>query len=135
MGMGHGMPGKAEGPASGTLAVVIATPDSLATSGTSLEVVSRWLADPSGPLVSALVPDMARDIGVSRLPRDPRDFLEIRVEAEVGDGDLRLAISWRLRDAAILVEQEAHRRIALVGPYIATGRRPLVRLGVIADRA
>jgi predicted Zn-dependent peptidase len=84
MGMGHGMPGKAQGPAGGTLAVVMAVPDALAASSTSLEIMSRWLADPSGPLVSALAPEMARDIGVTRLPRDPRDFLEIRVEAEVG---------------------------------------------------
>jgi hypothetical protein len=84
MGMGHGMPGKAQGPAGGTLAVVMAAPDSLAASSTSLEVVSRWLADPSGPLVSSLVPGLARNLSVSRLPREPRDFLEIRVEAEIG---------------------------------------------------
>lgn len=84
MGMGHGMPDTAQGPTGGTLSVVIAAPDSLAISGTSLEVVSKWLAGPAGPLVSALVPEMAREIGVSRLPREPRDFLEIRVEAELG---------------------------------------------------
>jgi len=84
MGMGHGMPGKAQGPAGGTLAVVIAVPDTLATAGTSLEVISRWLADPSGPLATSLVPDLARDLSVVRLPREPRDFLEIRVEAEIG---------------------------------------------------
>jgi zinc protease len=84
MGMGHGMPGKAQGPAGGTLAVVIAVPDALAASGTSLEVISRWLADPSGPLATSLVPDLARDLSVVRLPREPRDFLEIRVEAEIG---------------------------------------------------
>ncbi len=84
MGMGHGMPGKAQGPAGGTLAVVIAVPDTLAASGTSLEVISRWLADPSGPLATSLVPDLARDLSVVRLPREPRDFLEIRVEAEIG---------------------------------------------------
>lgn len=84
MGMGHGMPGKAQGPAGGTLAVVVAAPDAVAASSTSLEVLSRWLADPSGPLVSVLVPGLARDLSVSRLPREPRDFLEIRVEAEVG---------------------------------------------------
>jgi hypothetical protein len=84
MGMGHGMPGKTQGPAGGTLAVVIAATDALAASGTSLEVLSRWLADPSGPLVSTLVPDLARDISVVRQPREPRDFLEFRVEAEIG---------------------------------------------------
>jgi predicted Zn-dependent peptidase len=84
MGMGHGMPTKVQGPAGGTLAVVIAAPDSLAESGTSLEVLSRWLADPSGPLVSSLVPDLARALSVVRLPREPRDFIEIRVEAGVG---------------------------------------------------
>jgi predicted Zn-dependent peptidase len=84
MGMGHGMHGKAQGPAGGTLAVVIAAPDSLATSGTSLEVLARWLADPSGPLATTLVPDLARNLSVVRLPREPRDFLEIRVEAEIG---------------------------------------------------
>ena len=84
MGMGHGGHGKAQGPAGGTLAVVIAAPDALATSGTSLEVLSRWLADPSGPLVPFLVPELARDLSVVRLPREPRDFVEIRVEAEIG---------------------------------------------------
>ena len=84
MGMGHGMPGKAQGPGGGTLAVVIAAPDALATSGTSLEVLSRWLADPAGPLAAALVPGLARDLSVVRLPREPRDFLEIRIEAEIG---------------------------------------------------
>jgi len=84
MGMGHGMPGKAQGPAGGTLAVVIAVPDTLATSATSLEVLSRWLADPSGPLVPFLVPELARDLSVVRLPREPRDLVEIRVEAEIG---------------------------------------------------
>jgi predicted Zn-dependent peptidase len=83
-GMGHGMPGSTQGPAGGTLAAVIAAPDALAKSGTSLEVISRWLADPTGPLASALVPDLARDLSVARLPREPRDFLEIRVEAELG---------------------------------------------------
>ncbi len=84
MGMGHGMPSTAQEPAGGTLAVVIAAPDSLAISGTSLEVLARWLADPAGPLVSTLVPDLARDLSVARLPREPRDFIEIRVEAEIG---------------------------------------------------
>jgi predicted Zn-dependent peptidase len=84
MGMGHGMPGKAQGPAGGTLVVVIAAPDALAMSSTSLEVLSRWLAGPSGLLVSNLAPGLARDLSVVRLPREPRDFLEIRVEAEVG---------------------------------------------------
>ena len=83
-GMGHGMPGSNQRPAGGTLAVVIAAPDALATSGTSLEVLSRWLADPSGPLASVLVPDLARELSVVRLPREPRDFLEIRLEAELG---------------------------------------------------
>jgi predicted Zn-dependent peptidase len=84
MGMGHGMAGKAQGPSGGTLAVVIASPDALATSGTSLEVLSRWMADPSGPLFPTLVPDLARDLSVVRLPREPRDLLEIQVEAEIG---------------------------------------------------
>ena len=84
MGMGHGMPGKAQGPAGGTLAVVIAAPDSIAKSSTSLEVVARWLGHPSGPLASALGPEWFRELSVSRLPREPRDFLEIRVDAVVG---------------------------------------------------
>ena len=84
MGMGHGMPAKTEGPAGGTLAVVIAAPDSLSESGTSLEVLSRWLADPSGPLVASLGPDLVRDLSVVRLPRVPRDFIEVRIEAGIG---------------------------------------------------
>ena len=78
------MPNRTEGPSGGTLAVVIAAPDSLAESGTSLEVLSKWLADSSGPLVSSLVPNLARDLSVARLPREPRDFIEIRAEARVG---------------------------------------------------
>jgi predicted Zn-dependent peptidase len=83
-GMGHGMPGSATGPAGGTLKVVIAAPDSLAVSSTSLEVVARWLGHTSGPLTSALGPEWAKDLNVARLPREPRDLLEIRVEAGVG---------------------------------------------------
>jgi predicted Zn-dependent peptidase len=84
MGMGHGMGGKMEGPAGGTLAVVIAAPDELAESGTSLELVARWLSDPAGPLASALVPGLAQSVNVTRQPRVPRDLLEIRVEAKIG---------------------------------------------------
>lgn len=84
MGMGHGMPGKVQGPTGGTLSIVIAAPESLASSSTSLEVVAMWLGHPSGPLSSALGPDWVGDINVARLPREPRDFLEIRVEAVVG---------------------------------------------------
>jgi predicted Zn-dependent peptidase len=81
---GHGMPGGTKGHPGGTLALVIAAPDALSTSGTALEIISRWLGDPSGPLVPVLVPELASDVGVSRLPRTPRDFLEIRIEAQVG---------------------------------------------------
>jgi predicted Zn-dependent peptidase len=148
MGMGHGMPGKAQGPAGGTLAVVMATPDSIATSGTSLEVLSRWLADPSGPLASALVPGMARDISVSRLPREPRELLEIRVEAEVGvDPEELLALLLGALDGAsvgptdaevsaiqrawegerALNDQRLHYAAVFYGEALASGR------GVLAE--
>lgn len=84
MGMGHGMPGKDAGPAGGTLDLVVAAPDSLARSATSLELVSRWLTDSSGPLAAALIPELARSVSVTRLPREPRDLVEVRIEAAVG---------------------------------------------------
>jgi predicted Zn-dependent peptidase len=84
MGMGHGMHSMAKGPDGGTLAVVVAAPDELAESGTCLEILSRWLGDASGPLSAELVPTGARDIAVSRLPREPRDLIELRIGAEVG---------------------------------------------------
>jgi zinc protease len=84
MGSGHGMPGKMGGPAGGTMAVVIAAPDALATSGTELEIVARWLADADGHLSAALRPEWAREISVTRVPREPRDLLEIRIEAAAG---------------------------------------------------
>jgi predicted Zn-dependent peptidase len=84
MGMGRGMPGKPQGPAGGTLKVVIAAPDSLEASSTSMEVITRWLGHASGPLVKALGPEWAQDVSVVRLPRDPRDLLEIRIEAVIG---------------------------------------------------
>jgi zinc protease len=146
MGMGHGMPGKAQGPSGGTLAVVVAAPDSLATSGTSLEVLSRWLGDPSGPLATALSPDFAREISVARLPREPRDFLEIRVEAEIGvDPDELLSrFLGALDDAAggpddaevsaiqrawagerALNDQRLHYAAVFYGEALAAGRGPL----------
>ncbi len=84
MGMGHGMPGGDPGPVGGTLALVMAVPDSLARSATSLELVSRWLTDSSGPLVAALIPEFARSLSVTRMPREPRDLVEVRIEAAVG---------------------------------------------------
>jgi len=84
MGMGHGMPGADAGPAGGTLTLVVAAPDSLARSATSLELVSRWLGDSSGPLAAALIPDLARSLSVTRLPREPRDVVEVHFEAAAG---------------------------------------------------
>ena len=84
MGMGHKMPGGDAGPATGTLEVVVAAPDSLARSATSLELVARWLEGPSGPLATALIPELARSLSVTRLPRQPRDLIEVRIEAVAG---------------------------------------------------
>ena len=84
MGMGHGMPGGDPGPVGGTLALVVAAPDSLARSATALELVSRWLTDSSGPLAAALIPDLARSLSVTRLPREPRDVVEVHIEAAAG---------------------------------------------------
>jgi predicted Zn-dependent peptidase len=83
-GGGHGMPGGAQAPSGGTLSVVVAVPDTLAASGTAVELLARWLGDLSGPLASLMGSGLARDLGVARLPRQPRDLLEIRIEAEVG---------------------------------------------------
>ena len=92
MGMGQGTHGGGGGAEGGTLAVVLASPDSLATDGTALELLARWLGDPSGPLASDLVPKMAREVSVTRMPREPRDLLEVRVEAVSGvDPELLLA--------------------------------------------
>jgi predicted Zn-dependent peptidase len=84
MGMGHGMPGGQPGPSGGTLSVVVAAPDALVASGTAIEVVCRWLESADGPLASALGPEWARNVSVARLPRMPRDFVEIRIEAVTG---------------------------------------------------
>ncbi len=84
MGMGHGGPGAMGGPEGGTLSVVIAAPDEIATSSTALEVLARWLENASGPLESALGPKWSREVSVARLPREPRDLLEIRVKAVIG---------------------------------------------------
>jgi predicted Zn-dependent peptidase len=84
MGMGRGMHSMSKGPDGGTLAVVVAVPDVLAESSTSLEILTRWLGDASGTLSSELVPALAREITVSRLPREPRDLIEFRIKAEVG---------------------------------------------------
>jgi predicted Zn-dependent peptidase len=83
-GMPHGMGPERSAPSGGTLAVVVAAPDSLATSGTELEVLSRWLSDAAGPLGSLRESGFAVDFSVSRLPRTPRDMLEVRVKAAVG---------------------------------------------------
>ncbi len=84
MGMGHGMPGGQHGPGGGTLSVVVAAPNALAASGTAIEVVCRWLESADGPLASALGAEWVRDISVVRLPRVPRDLVEIRIEAATG---------------------------------------------------
>ena len=84
MGMGHGMGGPPTAPSGGTLEVVVAAPDALAQSGTSMEVLVHWLSDPSGPVAAVVVPGQAMEVSVVRLPRDPRDQLQIRVEAAVG---------------------------------------------------
>jgi predicted Zn-dependent peptidase len=84
MGMGHGMGGPPKGPSGGTLELVIAAPDAIARAGTSMEILARWLSDPAGPLAAVLVPGSATEVSAVRLPRDPRDFLQVRVEAGIG---------------------------------------------------
>ncbi len=92
MGMGHGMGGPPSAPSGGTLEVVVAAPDAIAESGTSMEVLARWLSDPSGPIATVVVPGSAMEVSVVRLPRDPRDLLQIRVEAAIGtDPEVLLA--------------------------------------------
>ncbi len=148
MGMGMAaMHGGGSGPASGTLAVVLAAPDSLAERGVALELIARWLGDPAGPLAWFLVPELASEVSVSRLPREPRDLLEVRVEgvdgvdpgtllaqtlgglataaagpsdAEVGD----LQRSWAAERA--LTGQRLHYAAVFYGEGLAAGRGPLV---------
>ncbi len=83
-GGGHGMSGRGQAPSGGTLAVVIAVPDALSESGTEVEILARWLSDSNGPFAAIVGPGLAREISVTRQPREPRDLLEIRVEAEMG---------------------------------------------------
>ncbi len=75
---GHGMP---RGPKGGELALVLAAPDTLAQDGAALALLAQWLEDPAGPLHRVLGPEKAAAISAVRLPRDPRDLIEIRVEA------------------------------------------------------
>lgn len=84
MGMGHGMGGGPSAPSGGTLELVVAAPDAVAQSGTAMEILARWLSDPSGPIAAVLLPESASEVSVVRLPRDPRDLLQIRVEASIG---------------------------------------------------
>jgi predicted Zn-dependent peptidase len=88
MGMpgGHGMGGRSGPPSGGTLAVVVAAPDRLSTAGTEIDVLARWLESAEGPLASVLVPGLAGEVSAARLPRQPRDLIEIRVEASAGVG-------------------------------------------------
>jgi predicted Zn-dependent peptidase len=81
MGMGHGGPGGGGSPDREVLALIVAAPDALAKDGTSLELLARWLGGSAGPLSSELVPKVATEVTVGRLPFEPRDLLEIRVKA------------------------------------------------------
>ncbi|MEJ2190135.1 MAG: insulinase family protein, partial [Acidobacteriota bacterium] len=146
MGMGGGMRGSSGEPAGGTLAVVLAAPDSLSEDGTAIELVSRWLGDPAGPLAADLVPGAAGGVSVTRLPRDPRDLLEVRVDAAAGVdpenlvarvlGGLAAAAngptdvevmdiqrSWAAERA--LTGQRLHYAAVFYGEALAAGRGPL----------
>jgi len=146
MGMGGRMHGGADGSAGGTLAVVLAAPDSIVSDGTALELLARWLGDSSGPLASDLVPEMAGEVSVTRMPREPRDLLEVRVEAASGadpklllarvlgglsaasvgpsDGDvLDLQRAWAAERA--LTGQRLHYAAVFYGEALAAAREPL----------
>ena len=147
MGMGHGMGGEPRGPSGGTLELVIAAPDSATQSGTSMELLARWLSNPSGPLATVLVPDLAAEVSVVRLPRDPRDLLQIRVQAGIGvEPEKLLATTLGVLDAAVagpgddtvasiqrtwageraLNDQRLHYAAVFYGEALAAGRDELV---------
>ena len=147
MGMGHGMDGGATAPSGGTLELVVAAPDGLAQAGTSMEVLARWLSDPAGPIAAVLVPESATQVSVVRLPRDPRDLLQIRVEASLGaDPETLLAAVLGALDAAAsgpddgtassiqrtwageraLNDQRLHYAAVFYGEAMAAGRGELV---------
>ncbi len=108
MGMGHGMPPASKGPAGGTLALVIAAPNAIATAATELELVARWLSAPEGPLNAALGSEWAQSISVARQPRAPRDLVEVRIEAAAGvDPEALLARALGALNAAASGPQDA----------------------------
>lgn len=148
-GMGHGMPGRSGAPAGGSLAVVIAAPDAPAASGTALEVVARWLSDPAGPLSAVLVPERAHELSATRLPREPRDLLELRIEAQVGSDPQQLlalvlgalaasaegpddtevaAIQRAWRGERALNDQRLHYAAVFYGEALSSARGPLAEV-------
>jgi zinc protease len=145
--MGHGMGGGPAPPSGGTLALVVASPDAAAESGTSLEILARWLSDPSGPIAAVVEPAAASSVSVVRLPRDPRDLLQIRVEAAMGaDPEILLATVLGALEAAAhgpddaavasiqrtwagqraLDDQRLHYAAVFYGEALAAGRGDLV---------
>ncbi|MGD9252929.1 MAG: insulinase family protein [Holophagae bacterium] len=146
MGGGHGMPDGAQAPSGGTMSIVVAVPDTLAASGTAVELLARWLDDLSGPLASLVGPGMARDLSVARLPRQPRDLLEVRIETEIGAApdELLAGVLGALEGAAVgpsdttvasiqrawageraLSDQRLHYAAVFFGEALAASRGPL----------
>jgi zinc protease len=80
-GQWRGAPGAGDEP---RLALAVAPPAGLQLSGAALEVLARWLGDDQGPLRAALVPGLAREVSVERLPLDPQDALTVTVDALPG---------------------------------------------------
>ncbi len=82
--MGHGgppAPGMEEG---GRLTLSLLAPPPGQVSLSALEIATRWLGADDGPLGSVLVPDLAESVGCGRLPRQPRDLVDIDLRAKKG---------------------------------------------------
>ncbi|MFV2073961.1 MAG: M16 family metallopeptidase [Thermoanaerobaculales bacterium] len=145
-GMGRGMPTGGAGANGGTLVLVVAAPDEMTGAGAELEVLVRWLGSARGPLASVLIPQLATDVSTTLMPRDPRDLIEVRVEAvEGGDPQAVLgALLGGLDAAAVgpedsqvmdiqrawmaeraLVGQRLHYAAVFYGEALAAARGPL----------
>ena len=149
-GMGGGMPAMggmgrgADGAEGGTLVLVVAPGGDW--NRTELDLVARWLGEAGGPLSSALTPQLAESVSVALIPHDPRDLLEIRLQAQPGidaqdllarllglleaakvgpaDGDvLRISRAWQAERA--LTGQRLHYAAVFYGDALATARGPL----------
>ncbi|HHN74910.1 MAG TPA: insulinase family protein, partial [Acidobacteria bacterium] len=100
--MGHGGSPSAVMEEGGRLTVSLLAPPPDRVSLSALEIATRWLGADDGPLASVLVPDLAESVGCSRLPRQPRDLVDIDLRAKKGvdPGDLLARLLGALEAAA-----------------------------------